>query len=106
MTLNNRIFFAICVNNLNLFQRHFSVLAVNIPTREALNTIYSSILSLHMQSLPFNIAVARSVPSVVQAAIALHNKMIHHFLPSANKFYHHFSLWDLSQLFQVRRVHA
>ncbi|XP_053089780.1 dynein axonemal heavy chain 11 isoform X1 [Pangasianodon hypophthalmus] len=81
-------------------QRHFSVLAVNNPTREALSSIYSSILSLHIQSLPFNMAVARSVPSVVQAAIALHDRVIHHFLPSANKFHHLFSQWDLSQLFQ------
>ncbi|XP_053483492.1 dynein axonemal heavy chain 11 isoform X4 [Ictalurus furcatus] len=80
--------------------RHFSVLAVNNPTREALSSIYSSILSLHIQSLPFNMAVAKSVSSVVQAAIALHDRVIHHFLPSANKFHHLFSLWDLSQLFQ------
>ncbi|KAK3551295.1 hypothetical protein QTP70_013939, partial [Hemibagrus guttatus] len=81
-------------------QRHFSVLAVNNPTHEALSSIYSSILSLHIQSLPFNTAVARSVHSVVQAAIALHDRVIHNFLPSANKFHHLFSLWDLSQLFQ------
>ncbi|XP_058249288.1 dynein axonemal heavy chain 11 [Hemibagrus wyckioides] len=81
-------------------QRHFSVLAVNHPTHEALSSIYSSILSLHIQSLPFNTAVAKSVHSVVQAAVALHDRVIHNFLPSANMFHHLFSLWDLSQLFQ------
>ncbi|KAI5106110.1 dynein heavy chain 11, axonemal, partial [Silurus meridionalis] len=81
-------------------QRHFSVLSMNNPTHEALISIYSFILSQHVQSLPFNSAVATSVTSVVQAAIALHDRVIHHFLPSANKFHHLFSLWDLSHLFQ------
>ncbi|XP_062848433.1 dynein axonemal heavy chain 11 [Trichomycterus rosablanca] len=81
-------------------QRHFSVLAVNSPTHDALTSIYSSILSQHLQNLPFDASVADGAPAVVQAALALHDRVIQHFLPSAAKFQHVFSLWELSQLFQ------
>ncbi|XP_072536739.1 dynein axonemal heavy chain 11 [Salminus brasiliensis] len=81
-------------------QRHFSVLAMNSPSNETLNSIFSSILVQHLQSQTFSPEVVSISPALVQAAIVLHHKAICHFLPSANNFLHLFSLWDLSRLFQ------
>uniref|UniRef100_A0A8B9HXB2 Dynein, axonemal, heavy chain 11 n=1 Tax=Astyanax mexicanus TaxID=7994 RepID=A0A8B9HXB2_ASTMX len=81
-------------------QRHFSVLAMNSPSRETLSSIFSPILIQHLQNQSFSPSVASIGPALVQAAIALHNTASCHFLPTAKNFLHVFSLWDLSRLFQ------
>ncbi|XP_016337659.1 dynein heavy chain 11, axonemal [Sinocyclocheilus anshuiensis] len=81
-------------------QRHFTVLVLNTPSCETLSSIFGSILSFHLQRLPFSAAVVRSAPAVVKAAVALHNRVLQHFLPTSIKFYYLFNLWDLSRLFQ------
>ncbi|XP_062322712.1 dynein axonemal heavy chain 11 isoform X2 [Osmerus eperlanus] len=81
-------------------QRHFSVFAVNFPSADALESIYSQVLSGHLQQQPFSPAVLKSSPAVVKAAIALHRKMAHNFLPTAIKFHYIFNLRDLSNVFQ------
>ncbi|XP_061081745.1 dynein axonemal heavy chain 11 [Conger conger] len=81
-------------------QRHFSVFAVHFPGVEALTTIYSSILGAHFQLGGFSYGVSRSVGSVVQAAICLHQKMTQNFLPTAIRFHYIFNLRDLSNIFQ------
>lgn len=82
-------------------QRHFSVFAVNFPSSEAQDSIYSQILRDHLQQHSFSPAVLRTGPAVVQAAIALHRRMGHNFLPTAIKFHYIFNLRDLSNIFQV-----
>lgn len=82
-------------------QRHFTVLAVSTPSPENLSSMFGSILGFHLQRLPFSPAVVSSGPAVVKAAVALHDRVIQHFLPTSNKFYCLFNLWDLSRLFQV-----
>ncbi|KAG7466869.1 hypothetical protein MATL_G00146930 [Megalops atlanticus] len=81
-------------------QRHFSVFAVHFPGSEALATIYSSILSTHFQQGGFSYGVTRSVGTLVQAAICLHQKMTQNFLPTAIRFHYIFNLRDLSNIFQ------
>ncbi|KAL1259213.1 hypothetical protein QQF64_009790, partial [Cirrhinus molitorella] len=81
-------------------QRHFTVLAVSTPSCETLSSIFGSFLSFHLQRLPFRPAVVRSAPAVVKAAVALHGRVLQHFLPTSAKFYYLFNLWDLSRLFQ------
>ncbi|KAG5833962.1 hypothetical protein ANANG_G00281510 [Anguilla anguilla] len=81
-------------------QRHFSVFAVHFPGVEALTTIYSSILGAHFQQGGFSYGVTKSVGSVVQAAICLHQKMTQNFLPTAIRFHYIFNLRDLSNIFQ------
>ncbi|XP_018585062.2 dynein heavy chain 11, axonemal [Scleropages formosus] len=81
-------------------QRHFSVFAVHFPGIEALSTIYSSILSAHFQLGGFSYGVTKSVGSLVQAAICLHQKMTQNFLPTAIRFHYIFNLRDLSNIFQ------
>uniref|UniRef100_A0A3B4DVC9 Dynein, axonemal, heavy polypeptide 9 like n=1 Tax=Pygocentrus nattereri TaxID=42514 RepID=A0A3B4DVC9_PYGNA len=81
-------------------QRHFSVFAVHFPGAEALNTIYSSILSGHYQQGGYSYGVTRSVGTLVQAAICLHQKMTQNFLPTAIRFHYIFNLRDISNIFQ------
>ncbi|TMS10512.1 Dynein heavy chain 11, axonemal [Larimichthys crocea] len=81
-------------------QRHFSVFAVNFPSSEAQMSIYSQILGGHLKQQLFSPLVQRSTAAVVQAAITLHHKMVHSFLPTAIKFHYTFNLRDLSNIFQ------
>ncbi|XP_071071224.1 dynein axonemal heavy chain 11 [Dasypus novemcinctus] len=81
-------------------QRHFTVFAFNFPSLEALNTICSQILGFHFQQQAFDPSVLRSGPTLIQAIIAFHQIMTHHFLPTAIKFHYIFNLRDLSNIFQ------
>ncbi|XP_034410206.1 dynein heavy chain 11, axonemal [Cyclopterus lumpus] len=81
-------------------QRHFSVFAVNFPSPEAQMSIFSQILCGHLKQQLFSPLVQRSTGAVVQAAITLHHKMAHSFLPTAIKFHYTFNLRDLSNVFQ------
>ncbi|XP_061574307.1 dynein axonemal heavy chain 11 [Cololabis saira] len=81
-------------------QRHFSVFAVNFPSTEVQMSIYSQILCGHLNQQLFSPLVQRSAGTVVRAAIALHHKMVHNFLPTAIKFHYTFNLRDLSNVFQ------
>ncbi|KAI3360460.1 hypothetical protein L3Q82_002355 [Scortum barcoo] len=81
-------------------QRHFSVFAVNFPSSEAQMSIFSQILCGHLKQQLFSPVVQRSSAAVIQAAISLHHKMVHSFLPTAIKFHYTFNLRDLSNVFQ------
>ncbi|KAJ8415860.1 hypothetical protein AAFF_G00404170 [Aldrovandia affinis] len=81
-------------------QRHFSVFAVNFPSVEALDSIYSKILAFHLQQHPFSPAVLRTGEAVVPASVWLHHRMVQNFLPTAVKFHYIFNLRDLSNIFQ------
>ncbi|RXM27080.1 Dynein heavy chain 11, axonemal [Acipenser ruthenus] len=81
-------------------QRHFSVFAVHFPGVDALATIYSSILNAHFQQGVFSYGVTKSVSTLIQAAICLHQKMTQNFLPTAIRFHYIFNLRDLSNIFQ------
>uniref|UniRef100_A0A3P8NTU2 Dynein axonemal heavy chain 11 n=1 Tax=Astatotilapia calliptera TaxID=8154 RepID=A0A3P8NTU2_ASTCA len=81
-------------------QRHFSVFAVHFPGADALATIFSSILSAHFLQGGFSYGVSRSVGTLIQAAICLHQKISQNFLPTAIRFHYIFNLRDLSNIFQ------
>ncbi|EPQ11489.1 Dynein heavy chain 11, axonemal [Myotis brandtii] len=87
-------------------QRHFTVFAFNFPSLDALNTIYSHILSFHFQQQAFSPSVLRSGPTLIQAAIAVHVMMARHFLPTAVRFHYLFNLRDLSSIFQGVDIHV
>ncbi|XP_054457284.1 dynein heavy chain 9, axonemal isoform X2 [Anoplopoma fimbria] len=81
-------------------QRHFSVFALSFPGAEALSTIYTSILSQHLRGEGFTCALQKSCPTLVQLALALHQRISSTFLPTAVKFHYIFNLRDLSNIFQ------
>ncbi|XP_032430935.1 dynein axonemal heavy chain 9 [Xiphophorus hellerii] len=81
-------------------QRHFCVFALSCPGAEALSTIYSSILSQHLSGEGFSSALQKSSSTLVQLALALHQRVSSTFLPTAVKFHYVFNLRDLSNIFQ------
>ncbi|NWU29126.1 DYH17 protein, partial [Dyaphorophyia castanea] len=82
-------------------QRHFCVLAVCFPSREALHTVYGTILEQHLARLGNMPPPLRKMqPQLVAAALALHQKVASNFLPTAIKFHYIFNLRDLSNIFQ------
>ncbi|XP_030257300.1 dynein axonemal heavy chain 9 [Sparus aurata] len=81
-------------------QRHFSVFALSFPGAEALSTIYTSILVQHVRGEGFSRALQKSCPTLVQLALALHQRISSTFLPTAVKFHYIFNLRDLSNIFQ------
>ncbi|EDQ88776.1 outer dynein arm heavy chain beta [Monosiga brevicollis MX1] len=81
-------------------QRHFSVFAASQPGSEALTHIYTSLFTGHLKHAGFSSSVLKVADKVVQAAIAVHNKVSSTFLPTAIKFHYLFNLRDLSNLFQ------
>uniref|UniRef100_A0A8D2ZL57 Uncharacterized protein n=1 Tax=Scophthalmus maximus TaxID=52904 RepID=A0A8D2ZL57_SCOMX len=81
-------------------QRHFSVFALSFPGAEALSTIYTSILTMHLKGEGFHPALQKSCPTLVQLALTLHQRISTSFLPTAVKFHYIFNLRDLSNIFQ------
>lgn len=65
--------------------------------------IYKQILSQHLNNPlnKFGLMVQRYAEPLVNAALALHNKLSTSFLPTAIKFHYVFNLRDLSNIFQV-----
>ncbi|KAJ6660734.1 hypothetical protein lerEdw1_017360 [Lerista edwardsae] len=85
--------------NLRL-QRHFSVFAVHFPGADALATIYGTIINMHFQRGGFGCSILKSVSTLIQAAMVLHQKMTQNFLPTAIRFHYVFNLRDLTRIFQ------
>ncbi|XP_039572044.1 dynein heavy chain 17, axonemal isoform X2 [Passer montanus] len=81
-------------------QRHFCVLAVCFPSREALHTVYGTILQQHLARHSMPMPLQKMQSKLVAAALALHQKVATNFLPTAIKFHYIFNLRDLSNIFQ------
>lgn len=77
---------------------------MNFPSPEAQMTIFSQILSGHLKQHLFSAQIQSSASAVIQAAITLHDKMVHSFLPTAIKFHYTFNLRDLCNVFQVMLI--
>ena len=82
-------------------QRHFSVFALSFPGLDALQTIYTSILTQHVTGPGYAPALLKISGAVVNNAIAVHGKVAQTFLPTAIRFHYVFNLRDLSNIFQV-----
>ncbi|NWX62644.1 DYH17 protein, partial [Promerops cafer] len=81
-------------------QRHFCVLAVCFPSREALHTVYGTILQQHLARQNMPMLLQKMQSQLVTAALAVHQKVATNFLPTAIKFHYIFNLRDLSNIFQ------
>lgn len=75
----------------------------SFPGLDACIHIYKEILSQHLANPinKFGLPVLRYAEPLVNAALALHNKLSSTFLPTAIKFHYIFNLRDLSNIFQV-----
>ncbi|XP_032899964.1 dynein heavy chain 9, axonemal isoform X2 [Amblyraja radiata] len=81
-------------------QRHFCVFALSFPGKDALATIYNTILSQHLKQNNFAGVLQKSTQQLINLALALHSKVASTFLPTAIKFHYIFNLRDLSNIFQ------
>jgi len=98
---NDHIGFVSSRVNLLVFQRHFCVFALSFPGKDALKTIYSSIYTQHLKLNKFSMSVQKHAANIIEAALALHQRVSQVFLPTAIKFHYVFNLRDLSNIFQV-----
>lgn len=71
---------------------------------DALQTIYTSILSQHLNINGFPAPVQKYSTLLVNGALALHARISSNFLPTAIKFHYVFNLRDLSNIFQVSQI--
>ncbi|XP_039284796.1 dynein beta chain, ciliary [Nilaparvata lugens] len=82
-------------------QRHFSVFALSFPSQEALNHIYTSIITQHFNlHNKFPSLVVRSCDLIVQLALGMQAKVAQVFLPTAVRFHYIWNLRDLTNIFQ------
>ena len=88
-------------NSDKLFQRHFAVFAISFPTHEALTTIYTSILTCHLQHIKAHGGLIKLGSNIVDATLYLHTRVCQLFLPTAVRFHYMFNLRDTSNIFQV-----
>ncbi|CUT99220.1 dynein beta chain ciliary [Echinococcus multilocularis] len=83
-------------------QRHFAIFNISFPGRDAVHSIYNSILSQHLQlpSAGFPQIVQRLASSLTGLAVDFHSRITATFLPTALKFHYVFNLRDLTNIFQ------
>lgn len=88
-----------------LFKYKVILYFASFPGLDACFHIYKQILTQHLMNPlnKFNITVQRYADNLVNAALALHNKLASTFLPTAIKFHYIFNLRDLSNIFQVSK---
>jgi dynein heavy chain len=78
-------------------QRHFHVLACDIPSANDCKKIYSQILEGHLTS-GFTDDIATIADIIVEATVHLHKVVLDKFLPSAIKFVYNWNLREMSNI--------
>jgi len=79
-------------------QRHFATFAIAMPSTSDLSTIFSSLFGGHLAT--FQPLMQELSEKIVDSAIALHETVSSHFLPSAIKFMYNWNMRDLTNIFQ------
>ena len=76
-------------------QRHFTVLAVNAPSDNDLNTIYKRICETQINS-----NFTAQLPKILNAVLSIHKRISTVFVPTAVKFHYIFNMREISNIFQ------
>ena len=87
-----------CCNTTHRVLRHFVPIALPL-TMLSLQSIYQSILSNFIESLPFAGEVRKALPTLVQSTIDIYDAVIHHQLPTPSKPHRQFHPRNLRQVF-------
>ena len=79
-------------------QRHFATIATPFPESEVLAHIYSNIMEGHLQI--FSSEMRELLPSLINAAVGVHQTVADQFLPTAIKFHYQWNLRAMANVFQ------
>ena len=79
-------------------QRHFVTLAVQMPSKEVVRSVFAQIIEGHLSS--FDTDVSKYASKLTDASIELHALVANTFLPSAVKFHYQWNLRELSNVTQ------
>ena len=81
-------------------QRHFTTVALTLPDKEILRTIYEQVLKNHFSS--FDNICKEYVPKIVSAITTVFTAITldAQFLPTATKFHYQFNLRDYAKIVQ------
>lgn len=79
------------------YQRHFWLVAVNMPDNESLFIIYNTFLLGHLKT--FKPQVQEQVPGLIKAALTLHTAICQTFRKTALNFHYEFNLRHISGVF-------
>ena len=80
--------------------RHFTLIALGLPEKEILNTVYGQIFGHHMKS--FDNTFKNYDTKIVNATAAMFNSIAlsAQFMPTARKFHYQFNLRDFTKIIQ------
>uniref|UniRef100_A0A7S0GLB7 Dynein heavy chain n=1 Tax=Micromonas pusilla TaxID=38833 RepID=A0A7S0GLB7_MICPS len=79
-------------------QRHFVTLAVQMPGKDVIRSVFAQIIEGHLSS--FDPDVGKYGSKITDALIELHGSVANTFLPSAVKFHYQWNLRELSNVTQ------
>ena len=79
-------------------QRHFVTIAVQMPSKDVIRSMFAQVIEGHMRD--FDSDVAKLAPKLADATIELHSLVANTFLPSAVKFHYQWNLRELSNVTQ------
>lgn len=84
------------------FKRHFNMISFPEMSPESLERIYTTILDNWLTS--FDESIQSLTVPVVQAAIAMYDRIRRVLRPSPSRSHYTYNLRDLSKVFQVREI--
>ena len=81
-------------------QRHFTTLAIGMPTATSLLTIYQTFLDGHLLNNKFISTVCSLSSAMIKGALALHTEVSESFRKTAANFHYEFNIRHLANVFQ------
>ena len=81
-------------------QRHFSTLAMGIPSDNSIKQILSSMFFGHIEHFGFNTKIREIAQKCIETMFAIQREIFAKFVPTAIRFHYIFNLRDLCQLLQ------
>ena len=81
-------------------QRHFTTLAIGMPSATSLLTIYQTFLDGHLLNNKFISTVCSASSTLIKGALALHKEVSESFRKTAANFHYEFNIRHLSTVFQ------
>jgi dynein heavy chain len=80
-------------------QRHFTAIAVGMPTATSLLTIYEAFLDGHLDSQGFSTLVSAVSATIIKSALQVHKDVTEAFRKTAANFHYEFSIRHLANVF-------